>query len=208
MKIFIIHYKKLKERKEHIIKELNKYNITDFEFIDIDRDELDTFDLSLFHDIPNPHKAITLSHIFAFKQIRDKYHQALILEDDIILCDNFFNILNIYLKQLPPSFDMCFFSSCHNLNIPSQHLIPNKFIYHKSLDGGSTRTLACYLVSKNCAIKLCHYIDNIKYKINLPTDHWLNIVAKDINLNMFWAEPTIAIQGSETGLFQISYKYM
>jgi len=103
---------------------------------------------------------------------------------------------------------MCFFSSCHNLNIPTQDLIPNKFIYYKSLDGGSTRTLACYLVSKNCAIKLCHYIDNIKYKINLPTDHWLNIVAKDINLNMFWAEPTIAIQGSETGLFQISYKYM
>jgi hypothetical protein len=64
--------------------------------------------------------------------------------------------------------------------------------------------LGCYLVSKNCAIKLCHYIDNI----NLPTDHWLNFVAKDINLNMFWAEPTIAIQGSDTGLFQISYKYI
>lgn len=208
MKIFVIHYNKLIDRKKHILNQFEKYNITDYEFIDIDRDELDKYDLSIFGDIPNSHKAIGLSHIYTYKEIRDKYDEALILEDDIILCDDFINIFNRYLKQLPPTYDMCFFSACHNLNIPSQEIIHDKFIYEKSLDGGSTRTLACYLVSKKCAIKLCDYIDNINYKINLPSDHWLNIVAKDINLKMYWTEPTIAIQGTETGLFKISYKYM
>ena len=40
MKIFVIHYKKLVKRKENILKQFEKYNITDFEFVEIDRDEL------------------------------------------------------------------------------------------------------------------------------------------------------------------------
>jgi hypothetical protein len=71
--------------------------------------------------------------------------------------------------------------------------------------GWSTRALYSYLVSKKCAIKICKYIDSIKYKIDLATDQWINIVARDINLKMYWAEPTIAIQGSEIGIFEKSY---
>jgi len=41
--------------------------------------------------------------------------------------------------------------------------------------------------------------------IDLATDQWINIVARDINLKMYWAEPTIAIQGSEIGIFEKSY---
>ena len=34
IKIFVIHYSKLVERKKHILEQLQKYNITDFEFIE------------------------------------------------------------------------------------------------------------------------------------------------------------------------------
>ena len=40
--------------------------------------------------------AITLSHIFAYNEIINKYDQALILEDDAILCENFLDIFNLY----------------------------------------------------------------------------------------------------------------
>lgn len=211
MKIFVIHYKKLSDRKQHILKQFEKYNIKDYEFIDIDRDELQGYDLTIFENLHNSYIAIQLSHIYAYKQIRDNHDQAIILEDDVILQDNFMNIFNHYLTQLPYDYDMLFFGSCCNLHIQQHNLIFNKNIYEKSLEAtewggdGSTRALHSYLINKKCAIKLCEYIDNIKYKISVPADFWLNIAARDIRLKVYWAEPTIAMQGSEVGMFNRCY---
>jgi hypothetical protein len=120
------------------------------------------------------------------------------------------SVLDNYMKQLPKDYDMCFYGACCNFNIQPHNLIPNKNIYKKSVIPtdwtiGSTRALYCYMVSKRGAINICDYVDNIKYKINLPSDQWLNVVARHINLNIYWAEPTIAIQGTEIGLFNKSY---
>jgi GR25 family glycosyltransferase involved in LPS biosynthesis len=212
MKIFVVHYKKLIERKKHVLEQFKKYNITEYEFIEIDRDELDGYDLSLFENISNAYMAIGLSHIYAFKQIKNNYDQAIIFEDDVILSDNFVKIFNNYMSQLPKDYDMFFFGAGCNLHIQANDLIPNKNIYEKGLyathwgGDGCTRCLDSYVVSKKCAIKLCDYIDNIKYKINLSTDWWLNIAARDNNFKVYWAEPTIACQGSENGLYVSSYK--
>ena len=212
MKIFVINYKKLVDRKKYMLEQFEKHNITDYEFIEIDRDELEGYDLSKMEIISNPLIAITLSHLYAYTEIKNKYDEALILEDDVILCDNFMTVLDNYMKQLPKDYDMCFYGSCCNLHIQPHNLIPDKNIYKKSVEAtdwciGSTRALYCYTVSKKGALNVCDYVDNIKCKINLITDQWINVVASDINLNMYWAEPTIAIQGSEIGLFNKSYIY-
>ena len=210
MKIFVIHYKKLIERKKHILEQFEKHNITEYEIIDMDRDELDGYDLTKFENLPNSYMAIGLSHLYAYNEIKNNYDEALILEDDVIFCDDFMTVFNNYLKQLPKDYDMCFYGSCFHLHIEPHNLIPNKNIYEKSLENGSTRTIHCYMVSKKCAIKVCDYFDNIKYKINMATDMWLNIVARDINLKMYWAEPTISMQGSDfdVRLFNKSYTYI
>jgi GR25 family glycosyltransferase involved in LPS biosynthesis len=214
MKIFIIHYKKLVDRKNHILKQFEKNNITDFEFIEIDRDELQIYDLSIFEDnYTNPKKAIFLSHYYAYTQIKNNYEEALIFEDDVILSENFITIFNNYLKELPSDYDMLFIGDGCNLHIPSNKLIENKYIYEKCLEptdwggNGCGRCIDSYLVSKKCAIKLCKYINNITYKINITTDWWLNIAARDINFKVYWAEPTIVSQGTQTGLYVSSYSY-
>jgi GR25 family glycosyltransferase involved in LPS biosynthesis len=213
MKIFIIHYKKLIDRKKHILKQFEKYNITDYEFIEIDRDELQGYDLSIFENITNAYMAVALSHLYAYKQIKDNYDEALILEDDVILADNFINIFNNYLIQLPQEYDMLFLGDGCYYHIDAHILSPNKNIYQKShtptiwgsMQDGSTRCIDSCLVSKKCAIKLCNYINNLTKKINTTTDHWLNIVAKEKNFLMYWAEPTITTQGSQTGMFERCY---
>jgi hypothetical protein len=58
MKIFVIHYKKLVDRKKYMLDQFEKHNITDYEFVEIDRDELDAYDISIFDNIPNSYKAI------------------------------------------------------------------------------------------------------------------------------------------------------
>ena len=84
--IYIIHYKKLIDRKKAILTNLKKLPYP-FEFIDkYDRDNLKTEDLSYFtNDKDNIHKSIFLSHIEAYKRhlkSRDKF--SLVLEDDSI----------------------------------------------------------------------------------------------------------------------------
>ena len=37
-----------------------------------------------------------------------------------------------------------------------------------------------------------------------PVDWWLNDVARDLSLKVYWAEPTIVTQGSQIGLFSRS----
>ena len=129
MKIFIIHYKKLVERKENIIKQLKIYNLTDYEFIDIDRDELFNYDLGIFdNNYPTHHKAISLSHLKAIEEISKKYESALIFEDDVILCDDFINKYNSYIEQLPLNYDILFIGEGSFQHIPKDKLIENIYI--------------------------------------------------------------------------------
>jgi GR25 family glycosyltransferase involved in LPS biosynthesis len=211
MKIFVIHYKKLIDRKEFMLKQFEKYNLIDFEFIEIDRDEVENYDLTIFkEDFKKIHKsqmAITLSHIFGYKKILDKYENALIFEDDAILCENFIEIYNYYLTQLPENYDMLFIGNGGNLHIKKELIVPNKNIYLKSVEiedwapMGAAKCTESYLVSKKCAKKLLESIEKIKNKVNLPIDWWLTYLLKENNLIVYWAEPTIVTQGTQNGMF-------
>jgi GR25 family glycosyltransferase involved in LPS biosynthesis len=208
MKVFVIHYKVLIDRKKHILEQFQKHNITDYEFIEIDRDELHNQNIDMFQE--NYCKcqiAISLSHFYAYKQISEKYENALIFEDDVILSTNFTDILNKYINQLPEDYDMLFIGNGCNLHIENDKLLPNKYIYEKYGVGGITRCTDSYIISKKCAIKICDYINNLTYKINLPIDWWLNIAGRDNNIKAYWAEPTIVTQGTQNGLFQSSHIY-
>jgi GR25 family glycosyltransferase involved in LPS biosynthesis len=212
MKIFVIHYKKLINRKLFILSQFKKYNIQNYEFIEIDRDELYNHDISMFQkNYNNSQIAISLSHFYAYKQISDKYNNGLIFEDDVILNNNFINILHKYMNQLPTNYDMLFIGNGCNLHIEKHKLISNKNIYEKCLyptnwgGNGASRCCDSYIISKKCANTLCKYINNLKYKINLPIDWWLNVAARDNIFKVYWAEPTIVTQGTQNGLFITSH---
>ena len=213
MKIFVIHYKKLTDRKLFMLSQFKKHNITDYEFIEIDRDELYNYNISMFQENYAKHQiAMSLSHFYAYKQISENYDNVLILEDDVILIDNFTDILNKYMTQLPTDYDMLFIGDGCKLHIENVKLISNQNIYEKGLypthwgGDGATRCTDSYIISKKCASMMCEYINNLKYKISLPIDWWLNIAARDNIFKVYWAEPTIVItQGIENNLFKSSY---
>lgn len=212
MKVFIIHYKKLLERKIHILEQFIKHGIRDYEFIQIDRDEIPKDVLPFFADnYEKPLIAIALSHFHAYKQIVEKHDHALILEDDVVLDECFTEKLNQYLDELPPNYDMLFIGDGAFLHMDPSLIEPNKHIYKKDpypteWGGlGATRCVDSYIVSKKGALKICEYIQKLEYKINDPLDFWLNIPILEMKMEIYWAEPTIVSQGTLTGVFESSY---
>jgi GR25 family glycosyltransferase involved in LPS biosynthesis len=181
MKIFVAHYSPLKERKEHLLQQFEKQNIQDFEFIEkYNREDLDfcTIDFvgqTSLHDLFDPKLklsklSLVLKHFYIYKEIAEKYDEALILEDDVILQDGFLQNLELYKTQLPEDYDMLFIGDGCKLHIPKERLVPDIFIYEKNVNPtswggqGCSRCSDSYLVSKKCAKQLCDYIANTTKK--------------------------------------------
>lgn len=213
MKIYVLHYSKLIERKKSILEQFEKHNITDYEFIEkYDKDDIQDLYKNLFIKISIGSASLILKHFFAYREIMKHHDQALIFEDDVILSDNFIDIFNKYINELPNDYDMLFIGDGCKLHIPKKMQLEGQHIYSKTLQptnwggNGATRCTDSYVLSKKGATALVKYIDSLKKKIHLPIDWWLNHAARETNLNVYWAEPTIVTQGSELGLFKSSYK--
>ena len=215
MKIFVVHYNKLVERKINIINQLNDNNLT-AEFVEqYTRDNLNRNDTRIFtRNITNAHIAISLSHLYCYKEISEKYHYGLILEDDAIFNKDFSYNLDKYISQLTSDWDMLFLDDCCNFHIQNTNITQN--IYKQKLEGnfgqvenGATRGTGCYLVSKKCASKITNniqtYYYNGSYKIHKQIDFWLNHVFRRNMFNIYWAEPTISTQGTQNGTYKTSH---
>jgi len=200
LKIFVCHWSKLQERKQFILDQFEKYNITNYEFVEMyDKDELTEEECSYF-DLEKCKISLSLKHFYIYREIAAKYDEALIFEDDVILNAKFMENLGKYMKQLPADYDMLYLGDGCKLHINRKNIIHGINVYISQ----TSRCTDSYIVSKKCALQLCEYKDNLKNKITLPIDWWLNSAISDNNLKNYWAEPTICSQGTHTGLFKTS----
>jgi glycosyl transferase family 25 len=216
MKIFVLHYSKLTRRKQHILEQFAKHGIADYEFIEkFDKDAITDDECPEFSKdyVANRRTELSLhlKHLYLYRlMLSENYEEVLVLEDDVILSDNFMKKLTDYMTQLPKDYDMLFIGNGCNLHIPRNQLVANQYIYAKCLHetawggNGAARCTDSYIIHQRCAKKLCDYAVVETKKINLPVDWWLNEVARDLVLKVYWAEPTIVSQGSQTGLFNRS----
>jgi len=219
IKIFVLHCKKLVERKEFLLKQFEKHGITDFEFIeryDLNDNDITEKDWSIFDledpDLKHKHSMVSLilKHIYAYKLISESYDAGLILEDDVVFDDNFVDTLDKYITQLPEDYDMMFIGNGCNLHIPREYQVEGCNVYKKCAEptywggDGVTRCTDSYVVSNKGANKLMNHLNSMTYKIFKASDWWLNKVAREDNLNVYWAEPTIVKQGTQIGLYHSS----
>jgi GR25 family glycosyltransferase involved in LPS biosynthesis len=215
MKIFVVHYDKLVERKKHILNELQKHNLENFEFVSNHGKERITLkEKSRFKNLTDGEISLMLHHFECYKIISEKYDYAIIFEDDVILADDFRNNIEKYISELPDDWDMLFFGEGHGVHIPQYRLIPGVNIYKKmtvlknNIPGGidgSTKCTDSYIVSKKCAQRILQLINRLQI-ITLPLDHLLNKINHFCRFNIYWAEPTLTIQGSSNGMFKTSVR--
>jgi mannosyltransferase OCH1-like enzyme len=200
--IYICHYSKLKERKQSIIEQLEEECIYSYKFIEkydknnwtvneIEKEypkvfkEWKTGMTSYSEDAQNSERSLVLKHMLILKDFyASGGKSALVLEDDVLLCDQFVNYCNYFMSQLPNDWDMAWVGSCLNLH---EQKIEGKNVY--KTDRGSRCTHA-FLISRQMVDKVIDSLSNV----NLPADHFFNYLIKEFKLNNYWFEPALAIQ--------------
>lgn len=199
-KVYIVHYKPLKERRLVLEHMLNTQGITNYEFItEYDRDTTPKEVLETYfkgHSLVPAQICITISHIEIYKKIvENNYSIVLILEDDAILSPHFKSSLETYCSNLPTDFEIGFLND--GCGYHAQGVREGTYWYPKD----HTRTCCSYIITKSCCEKLLKSSNPFHEVI----DFELNTQIRNQKLGCYWAEPTIVSDGSDHTYGQ-SYK--
>lgn len=193
-KVYVVHYKPLTDRKHNLMHQFEINGITNFEFCEnYDRDSTPKEVMDNYFKLDNLTPAqicITISHIGIYRDIVEKgYSRCLILEDDAMLCNGFSDILNRYMETLPANTDMAFLNNGCNLH--ASNSVPERVWYPET----ASRTCCAYIITKNACEKMLPTIVPFLKAI----DHELNRQIQMHSFNVYWCEPTIVTDGSESG---------
>jgi hypothetical protein len=123
---------------------------------------------------------------------------GIMFEDDAIICENFKETLHIYLNSVPLDWDVLFIGQGGGKRIPKDKLQDGVFWYKK--DHPADRCADSIIFKKEAAKKIYDHIDH--YKICFAGDAELAFWMKVLNMNVYWLEPPIVVQGSQNGLFK------
>jgi len=180
-KIFIIHLERERFRKENIMQQFQKENITDYEFIravDGQNDNLEKYNISVIPDWVEPYSSkimtkgeigCSLSHYNVWKRIvEEELNNALILEDDIVLCDHFSQNIEKKREEISNiNYDLLYLGRTPlKPETQTDPIIIPKYSYGTH----------AYILSLSGAKKLLNsnYLQNL-----LPVDEFLNILYDD-----------------------------
>ncbi len=121
-----------------------------------------------------------------------------VFEDDVILCDNFSEKFNLYLSETPDDWDVIYMGNGANLHAPNVR--EGKLAY--KVNHPASRCLDSIIMKKDAAAKLAEEY----FPFDLCSDWEIGYQQARHNLNVYWWEPTICTQGSETGKFKTTLR--
>lgn len=219
-KVYVLHYTKLKERRERLEKELSKYNIKAIWITEFDQEDLtddmisnaydknkESYD-SKIHPVygnrSTPHRLLnmaeiscTFKHREAIKLIAQECNDyGLILEDDVLFCNDFDKYFNMFIENTPEDWDAIFMGSCANLHVPANLLTHGKTAYR--IADPASRGGDSYLLKKTLAEKITASMNTFVTISDWELSYqlWLH------QSKTYWWEPSLVAQGSEYGLYK------
>lgn len=211
MKALVIHAAKLKERGEHMDRMLRGIGM-EYEFIrEADLDDLSKELLCKYFTqgekmaaSPLPRYSCATKHFLAYKKIVDEgMDGALILEDDIVLHDDFLDYfdksINEFYERYAERPAMISYEDSSLQFVPRSQRKKGQLLYY----GKKDRMAGAYYMSRRCAEAIlsdlsahkCHTTDADTYHYHL---------LKQGVIDYLWCQPALATQGSFTGAFRSS----
>lgn len=219
MKTHVIHYAKLTDRKKYLKPllrndtwhyEIDQDNITQEEinkYYTEDKNEWAKRSNGIYREDPiyrklkNGDICCAINHLLAWQDFCEQGDDdfGLFFEDDIILCDYFYEKLNDILRDAPAC-DAMFIGGGfpHTVapTITEEKINDYTFI---TKTHPATNCVCSYLLNKNLARKMSRYlIDN---KFVLPIDFEVNYMFKLFDAKIIHVMPMLCVEGSSIGYY-------
>ena len=204
LKTYIVHVAAFTERRQQLDKHLAANPFLDPHFIlegdidDLTDDILDRYFKDRMHS-KSAGASCVYKHLRAFENLRDNDELALILEDDIHLNRNFTKQLKKVIAEAKERKLEGYIISLDDSilrYVNGSERKKGQLLYKKQAD----RFAGCYLMDKKAATLMLE--ECYANKIGTPVDHYQSYCAKKGIIDVYWAHPTIAVQGSLMGSFQ------
>ena len=135
--------------------------------------------------------SLTAKHVEAMRRIsEDDNDFGLILEDDVLLVNDFRNLLNQYYSETPANWDVIFIGNGYGIHVPQDRIEEGKTVY--LADHPASRCTEAMLVKKTAAKKL---YDSMK-PFTLVCDWEYGWQFYHLGLDVYWFEPSLITQAS------------
>lgn len=208
--IFVLHYTKLKDRKESMTNQLKTIDFPITWVDQFDRENITDdavlenycFNKDILDRVCSPGEiANGIAHNYMIEKIAKEYNVGMIIEDDMIFKDNFTKNINYALTLLPNNWDILavggsYFDECGYYVEDYKSIDLTNFKVERPKTKNCVPT-GCYILSKKGAEKICKH--NLFRPFSAPIDENLcNIVYE---FEIYWCKPWLAYEGSKTGLF-------
>lgn len=212
-KIYIIHYDQNLDRKQYITDYLSNFS-NEVEFCSFPNREELTHDLVKQYydeDIQKIHSRVTrwersiypplskseiATAICHFKVFEKACHEikdtCLILEDDVIFNKNFVEF-NSFLSQTPDDYECILIGNGGFIH--HSPLEPNKIAYRRHRN--VTRCSDSIIYKKSLLEKIVKTYPTF----NQPIDWELELILLELEASVYWWEPTLVVQGSQSGTY-------
>jgi len=214
-KIYIIHYTKLTERKKHMISELNKWNLNNYEVIfeeDMDQEVMSEFDIwntinvqkfkeNTGREIKKGEASLILKHINVLKDISklNDEEYVLVLEDDVIFKEDPIPYIN---KTLQTCVNENIDFDCIFMGEAALRVGDNRDVFFKK-EHPATNGTCTILYKVSSAKKLLNNL--LTFKVENTLDWHFNNVYRDLSFNIYWGK-AITEHGSVTAVSDESKK--
>jgi|TARA_R110000851_G_scaffold78423_1_gene173021 GR25 family glycosyltransferase involved in LPS biosynthesis len=219
-KVYVVHYTRLIERRQKLEGFFRNNNIKPDYIHEYDKETLTSETLeeyylfeqkayeervdtvygsntSPFRPMSRAEISCTIKHYHAIKKLGEEcVEHGLILEDDVVFCDNFVGRFNSYLKKTPDDWDAIFMGSCCELETSSyEQRSEEQIAFHK--EHPASKCADAYLLRAELAQK----ISTTMKPFVVISDWELACQLAEHDAKVYWWEPALIHQGSESGLF-------
>jgi len=213
--IFIIHYKKLTERKIFLDKWFSDHNISVNWIFEGQREDITDDILNKYYNYKESQNfgkqlslgeiGCVLGHLSAMQKIIDNnYPYGLIFEDDVYLDEFFAKEFDSIFYNCPSDFDVISLGSCSGIKHPNaeHEKYENRFF---RIDPPRGRCGYAQVISN----KACKIAIEESIPFSWPADWQIYNIASNNTTNPFvtyWIEPPIAFEGSTNSRYQSSIR--
>ena len=208
MKAFVIHPDRLKERGEHVDKMLRSIGI-DYEFVNEGDSEpqIQTY-LNLYmrngkeemHK-KSPRALCTVSHFLAYERLLEEGRDgALVLEDDIVLHDNFLpryeKSIEEYRRNYTDRKVLISYEDSSLQFVPRSQREKGRMLYPAE----KGRMAGAYFINRLAAEAILERLKTDKCDLAIDLYHYQ--LFQEHFMDSLWCQPALATQGSFTGQFR------